>query len=248
MNNINAISASFGDIADYSLDPDEEKHKILIENSLSAFFITIPGENGCIAESNEAASKLFGYTAEEFKVIRRQDIIDYSDTNFQEALQHRDKNGFLKTITTGIKKNGEHFPIEIFSAIFINAQGEQRTSTLITNLSEQKKSAWELKQVLASITDGFFSVDFNWRVKYWNREVEKISGIKKEEITGKIFWDFYTGAKKNLSYFKHKKTLENKISVHFEEFYEPANVWLEINIYPSETGCSIFFNSCCYCF
>jgi PAS domain S-box-containing protein len=241
MSNINAISTSSGNISDYSLDPDEEKHKILIENSLSAFFITIPGKNGCIVESNEAASSLFGYTADEFKVIRREDILDYTDSNFQEALQHRNKNGFLKTITTGIKKNGDPFPVEIFSAIFINAQGEQRTSTLITNLSEQKKSAWELKQVLASITDGFFSVDFNWTVKYWNKEVEKISGIKKEEITGKNFWDFYNGTKKNLSYFKYNKALENKISVHFEEFYEPANVWLEINIYPSETGFSIFF-------
>ena len=202
MNNINAISNSSGNITDYSLEPEEEKHKILIENALIAFFITIPGENGCIVESNEAASKLFGYTADEFKVIRRNDIIDYADTNFQQALKHRDKNSFLKTITTGIKKNGDHFPIEIFSAIFINARGEQRTSTLITNLSEQKKSAWELKQVLASITDGFFSVDFNWKVKYWNREVEKISGIQKEEITGKNFWNFYNGPKKKNSLFK----------------------------------------------
>ena len=241
MNNINAISTSAGDSSDYSLDQDEEKHKTFTENSLNAFFTTIPGENGCIAESNEAACKLFGYTAEEFKVIRQKDIIDYTDSNFQEALQHRDKNGFLKTITTGIKKNGDRFPIEIFSAVFVNTGGEQRSSTLITNLSEQKKSAWELKQVLGSITDGFFSVDFKWKVKYWNREVEKISGIKKEEITGKIFWDFYNGPKKKIAYLKYNKALENKTPVNFEEFYEPANVWLEINIYPSETGFSIFF-------
>lgn len=241
MNNINAISTSAGDISDYSFDQDEEKHTTFTENSLSAFFTTIPGENGCIAESNEAACKLFGYTAEEFKVIRQKDIIDYTDSNFQEALQHRDKNGFFKINTTGIKKNGDRFPIEIFSAVFINTGGEQRSGTLITNLSEQKKSAWELKQVFASITDGFFSVDLKWKVKYWNREVEKISGIKKEEITGKIFWDFYNGVKKKIAYLKYKKALENKTPINFEEFYEPANVWLEINIYPSETGFSIFF-------
>jgi PAS domain S-box-containing protein len=225
----------------YSITPKDEKYKLLIENSLSAFFLSV--SEGNILETNEAAVKMFGYSSDEFKTITTKEIFDYNDQKFLAALEQYEITSCINVEATGIKKNGETFPIEFFSASFFNTCGELRNSILATNISEQKKTAKDFKQVLDSITDGFFTVDSNWVVKYWNNEVERISGIRKEEIVGKYFWDFYNNTKKTAYYSQYKKALSDKISVHFEEYYEAENIWLEVSIYPSEAGLSVFFKN-----
>src|SRR5436190_1853195 len=141
-------------------DISQDKYKVLIDQSLTAFLLTTP--DGTILETNNAAVEMFGYSSDEFKTLTRQDIIDHNDPGFLTVLQQKEKSGFARTEATGIKKNGDRFPIAVFSAFFTNVFGEVRTSTLINNISELKKTSKDLKQVLDCITDGFFTVDSNW--------------------------------------------------------------------------------------
>lgn len=112
-----------------------DKYRIIIENSVHAFFLTEP--DGTILETNKAASNIFGYTKEEFKKIKRQQILDHEDPRIHEALKKREKDGYVMTEATGIKKNGEYFPIEVSSAVFTNDEGKLNTSTMVTDLTEQ---------------------------------------------------------------------------------------------------------------
>lgn len=151
----------------------EEKYKVLIQQSLSAFFLTIP--DGTILETNEAAIKMFGYTAEEFKTVTRQDIIDHTDSNVPEALNERDKYGVVKTETTGIKKSGKKFPIEIFSIVFTNAEGEIRSSTLVTDITESHRLR-ELERIEKKVLE--INARPNSKIEttlsYYLKEIEKI--------------------------------------------------------------------------
>ncbi len=219
----------------------EGEFKILIEHSLSAYFLTAP--DGTIMETNQAASNMFGYSQAEFKTINRQGIIDNSDAVFLMPLNKKVKNTFARTEATGITKNGERFPVALYSVFFTNAYGQVRVSTLVNNLSKQKTIAEDLQQVLNSITDGFLTVDNNWTVKYWNNQLEKITGINKEKITGKNFWDFYNSPNKKKLFSKYKKALHSKTPVQFEEYYAAENSWLQVNIYPSVNGLSIFYKN-----
>ncbi len=123
-------------IKQITVTQDEEKYKLLIENSLSAFLLTIP--DGTILEVNKAATNMFGYSPNEFKTITRQQIIDHNDHNFKIALKQRENNGYARVEATGIKKNGDRFPIKIYSSVFTNAEGELRTSTLINDITETR--------------------------------------------------------------------------------------------------------------
>ncbi|MGG9961351.1 PAS domain S-box protein [Ferruginibacter sp. SUN106] len=225
----------------FAMNAAGHKYEVLIEQSLSAFFLTIP--DGTILETNEAATTMFGYSTEEFKTITRRDLIDHSDPGFLMALKQREKNGFARVEATGIKKNGDRFPVSVFSAFFTNALGQVRTSTIVNNLTEQKKIEKDLQQVLDSITDGFFTVDNNWTVKCWNSQLEKITGIPNETIIGKNFWLFYNSPNKKNIYSKYKKTLRKKTPINFEEYYAKENIWLEITICPHASGISIFFKN-----
>jgi len=44
----------------------------------------------------------------------------------------------------------------------------------------------ETEAVLESISDGVFTVDLNWRVTYFNRAAEGITGIAREEAIGRL--------------------------------------------------------------
>ena len=60
----------------------------------------------------------------------------------------------------------------------------------ITHLKEAEKQLEvyhkKVTNILESITDGFFAVDHQWKVTYWNREAERILIKSREEMMGKI--------------------------------------------------------------
>ena len=116
----------------------EGQYKAIVENSVHAFFLSVM--DGPVIETNYAATVIFGYTADEFRTLKRWDFIDHTDPNLQLALLQREKTGFAITEATGIKKNGERFPIEITSTVFKDINGEGRTSTMVSDISLRKKA------------------------------------------------------------------------------------------------------------
>jgi len=53
----------------------------------------LPG--GEILDTSQGATKMFGYSNEEFKRLKRQDIIDETDPAFALAIQARDREGYV---------------------------------------------------------------------------------------------------------------------------------------------------------
>ena len=109
--------------------------------------------------------------------------------------------------------------------------------------SEQKKTKSEFKSIVKSITDGFFILDNDWVITYWNKEIEKISGIPKEQIIGQSFWHFFSNLGNLKLYAECHRAKQENHAVRFEEFYESGNIWIEVQAYPSETGLSVFFKN-----
>ena len=116
---------------------NNEYYQSIVENSLNAFFLAKP--DGVLLEANKAACELFGYSIEEFRRIGRQGIIDHSEANISQKIKERITSGKLKTELIGIKKNGQRFPLEVNSVIFLNENGEQRSSTSIIDITDRKK-------------------------------------------------------------------------------------------------------------
>ena len=96
-------------------------------------------------------------------------------------------------------------------------------------------------RILESITDGFFAVDKDWKVTYWNKEAEKLLGTRKEEIVGKELWHVFEEAA-GLKFGKeYTKAMTQGVVVHFEEYFPPLLAWFEVSAYPSEKGLSVYF-------
>lgn len=159
------------------LEVSRIKHKAIFDNSLQAFFLTKP--DGTILEANRAACAMFGYTEEELCKIGRQGIIDHADKRVAEKIEERKTTGVAAGELTGIRKNGERFPIEFSSCIFTDRNGEQHTSTVITDITkrkEQEKQLLQSQREMASILNNteeiFMIIDSEYRLVNYNKAAE----------------------------------------------------------------------------
>lgn len=120
--------------------------------------------------------------------------------------------------------------------------------TVATNLSfaigrkkqlDQIQEAFENHNaLLESIGDSFYAFDKEYKVTYWNPTVEKLTGVKREEILGKSIWDFIPEVNEEFVE-AYKIALDDKKKVNFETYDPWVNAWLEVTIYPTHQGVSV---------
>ncbi|MEO6219590.1 MAG: PAS domain S-box protein, partial [Ginsengibacter sp.] len=143
-----------------------KKYEVIIENSMNAFLLT--DNNGDILDTNNAACKMFGYTKDEFKKLNRQQILEVTDPRFILALQHRMKTGQMRGEVTGIRKGGERFLLEFTSTAFLDASGEQRISSLLSDITSRKQQEEILlksNERFTHVTKATFDAIWDWDVK-----------------------------------------------------------------------------------
>jgi PAS domain S-box-containing protein len=122
--------------AEYILKESENKFRTFFENIMDAVFLTIP--DGTILAANPAAEKLFGYTEEEICKIGRNGLIDIADPNLSILIKERELKGRARNEITFIKKSGIKFPGEISTSIFVDGNGNKRTSMVIRDITKRR--------------------------------------------------------------------------------------------------------------
>jgi len=96
-------------------------------------------------------------------------------------------------------------------------------------------------RILESIGDGFFALDSEFTVEYWNKQAEELLFTQKEKVLGVNLWNVFDKDLAPKSYSKYKKAIKEKVALSFEDYYEPIDKWFDINVYPSDRGISVFF-------
>jgi PAS domain S-box-containing protein len=109
-------------------------------------------------------------------------------------------------------------------------------------VEEVVNEAYEEKiAILESIGDAFFAVDRSWTVTYWNALAEKLLRMPREHVLGKNLWEVYPDAVHLAFYSQYHRAMQERSGSHFEEFYPALQIWVEVNVYPSRSGISVYF-------
>lgn len=167
-------------------------------------------------------------------IARVQESIS-SGTSWQEDLQIYTHKGHLKWIrTTGKAEMKDGKCIKIYGS-FQDIDKSKKDELEILKLYEEKNT------ILESIGDGFFTLDKNWIVTYWNHEAEKMLGIPREKVVGKNLWNIFSDQANAHSYRKYKEAIDSSQRVLFEDYFAPLDRWFEIIAYPSKNGLSVYF-------
>lgn len=219
-------------------------------NEKSSHAYIICNSNGNILEANQFVLNMFGYSNHELLSLNLFKLINPVKEEAKLNLEKSNKLDDFTVQTTGIKKNGEQFPILITSFNFTDVNGAFITSTRILDLSKQKSSKTNLKcqdinnpeitTMIKNISAGFFTFDNDWNITFWDNELEKMFGIRSNEIVGRSFLDVFK-KQEILKLFTICQQAKNEhISIQSEEFFEPSKTWIDIHAFPSETGLTVF--------
>ena len=235
-------------------------YQSLFDTSQSAFFFA--KIDGTILEANKAACEMFGYSEDELKRLGGANLLDTSDNLFTQMLNVKQREGTIKGILTGIRKNGEYFPVAYSSVRLKNADGEEIASIVATDMSDQKTQEYKLIQlleetqkshhkenesrallekVLDSITDGFFIVDRNWKILFWNKTAEIVLRKNKHALVGKDLWEEFPDFIRLKEHVNYTILFEHKKSIRFEEYFPVYKIWADVSVYPSDNNLSVYF-------
>jgi PAS domain S-box-containing protein len=103
-------------------------------------------------------------------------------------------------------------------------------------------SKQEISRILESITDGFFTVDHEWRFTHLNQKAEQILQRTRNELLGQNLWAAFPEIAGSTFDHEYHKAVSEQVTVRFEAFYSPLEKWFEVRAYPSIEGLSVVFN------
>ncbi|HLS98506.1 MAG TPA: PAS domain S-box protein [Porticoccaceae bacterium] len=101
--------------------------------------------------------------------------------------------------------------------------------------------AQRLNTTLESITDGFITLDREWRFTYLNSQAERIIRVRRDQVLGRSLWDVLPEAVGTVFEERYREAMGTQQATTFEAYYEPLDLWADIKAYPSTEGLAIYF-------
>lgn len=109
------------------------------------------------------------------------------------------------------------------------------------NITSIKFYHKRLADILDSVTDGFYALDYNWNITYWNSQAELMQPFRRDEVVGRNIWDVYPGSEHQQFYAAFHRVMRDRNPAFVLEYFESFDGWYDISIYPTTEGISVFF-------
>lgn len=107
-------------------------------------------------------------------------------------------------------------------------------------LADLQATNLEIANILENISDSFVSYDENLRYTYINKAAEQMLGVDRNVLIGQRM-------EENLPHLaslvleKYQQVLIENEAQHFEVYFDLEGKWLELNVYPTQKGISVYF-------
>jgi PAS domain S-box-containing protein len=215
--------------------------------------VVVDADTHKIADANGTASTMYGYSPEELRGLRATELSAEPDklaTHIKQvasgspsALSHSRVECFHR------KKDGTIFPVEISSGVY-PLEDRKMVCAIIRDITEHKRTVASLErsniamlEMLESISDGFFSLNSELIVTYFNAAAGRLLGRKSWEVLGHHFYTVFPEFKDSVFEEKFAQGLKEKTSVSFQTYFDadPYENWYEVRVYPQADGISVYF-------
>jgi len=96
--------------------------------------------------------------------------------------------------------------------------------------------------VLERTHDAFYDLDAELRFTYVNQRAAQLWGRTVDTLLARRCWEEFSQSVGSEAYHQHQQVLQTGEPVHFETVSPVLNTWIEVSIYPSQSGgLSVFF-------
>lgn len=106
---------------------------------------------------------------------------------------------------------------------------------------ELVRVASRLTSTLESITDGFYTLDAQWRLTYFNAEAERLMRTPRGDVLGTCIWDAFPDLSGTRLESEYRCALDEQVTRQFETYSRALDTWFEIHVYPAADGLTVYF-------
>lgn len=99
--------------------------------------------------------------------------------------------------------------------------------------------------LLERMTDAFFALDREWRLTAVNpaaaQALSAVTGVPGAELRGRVIWEVVPAVLGTRFEEESRRALAQQAPAHFEAAIPVWDAWLDLRIYPSDEGLSVYF-------
>ncbi len=117
----------------------------------------------------------------------------------------------------------------------------------IANLEERNQARHALQQsvahtidILEKTSDGFFSLDADWKFTYVNAQLGAMLNRERGRVLGKTLWEIFPKICGTVFDQNYRQVMETRTALEFNAESVNERAWYEVHAYPSGDGISVF--------
>ncbi|ELY98500.1 PAS domain-containing sensor histidine kinase [Natrialba asiatica] len=231
------------------IEENEEAFQSLVD-AVEEYAIFRLDENGYVTTWNRGAKQIKGYDRAE--IIGKHFSTFYTaedrETNVPERnLEAAIENGSVEDEGWRIRKDGTRFWANVTITPDWDEDGTHQGYLKVTrDMTDRRKREMELKselqRIFDRISDALYAVDEEFRFTLVNERAEELLGYPEADLLGEKLWDvFPSSAEIDEVWDAFHTARDEQVATSYELYYDHLGFWVEANLYPSETGISVYF-------
>lgn len=166
-------------------------YRALYENSPDGVMFTIP--DGTILSANPAACRILGRTEAEICALGRQAMADPTDDRWEALVAERSRSGVARGIARMIRADGVAIEVEMSARIFHDAEGAERSCTIIRDVTDRVAMEHELRRSRERLAEaehvaemGSWEWDISGGRLRWSDGLLAMYGVAREDFGGTV--------------------------------------------------------------
>ena len=224
----------------------ENRYRLLFDSNPQATLV-YDVETLLILAANRAAIEQYGYAKDEFLNLHIGDLYGPEDAAALQSLLNAAPDS-LDEPETGkhLRRDGATVDARLTTQALRYRDREARL-VIAENITGRRHAERSLKRlnkrianILESIRDGFVTLDRDWRFTFLNSRAEQIFRANRGELIGKNYWEVFPELRRAPLFLAYQKAMSKQNPVELEHRFADWDVWLKINVFPSQDGLSIY--------
>ncbi len=223
----------------------EERNRLMVEALPHIAWTT--GPEGAVDYFNQRWYAYTGLNFEESEARVWEEVIHPEDlarivNSWKDAIQR----GVTCEVEYRLRRQDGNYRLHLARSEPVRIEGKiVRWVSTATDIEDRRVAEEALRmahaqtaQILASITDTFYTLDAEWRFTSLNLQAE-ITLRPRAELLGRVVWEEYPELIGTVFEEQYRRAVLQQIPVRFEACYSPWDAWFEVRAYPSADGLTV---------
>jgi PAS domain S-box-containing protein len=191
--------------AESAMRASEEKYRLLVDNAHDGIFVT---RDGHVRFSNPSTCRILGYTLEEMTAMPLETIVHADDRATVVERHHAriaGENPIDHYTLRALRKSGETLYLEL-QAVRIEWEDQPAVLCIVRDITERKIVEERLREeksfsetVINSLPGVFYLYEEDGRLRRWNTNMEKMSGLAPEQLGRMRLLDWFASEDQKLA-------------------------------------------------